>query len=88
MTNRQLTGRSRWLLHSRLPRLLLVLATLGLPGAALLTLEARAASPGVWSTTGTMSTARQAHTATGLSNGKVLVAGGQTTVPALASAEL
>ncbi len=47
-------------------------------------------STGTWSTTGSMTIARDYHTATLLNNGKVLVAGGNYvgTQPALASAEL
>ena len=43
---------------------------------------------GVWSPTGSMGTARSGHTATLLSNGKVLVAGGEGTNSFSASAEL
>ena len=43
---------------------------------------------GTWSATGSLNTARLAHTATLLSNGKVLVAGGGDFHSGLASAEL
>jgi N-acetylneuraminic acid mutarotase len=43
---------------------------------------------GTWSTTGSMATARKLHTATLLSNGKDLVAGGTTSGSDLTSAEL
>jgi Galactose oxidase, central domain len=51
-------------------------------------------STGIWSTTGSLGTAREGHTATLLASGQVLVAGGGTTtdggcnVQAVASAEL
>src|SRR2546421_55466 len=47
-----------------------------------------AAAPGTWSATGSLATPRDGHTATLLSNGKVLVAGGGTSTSFLASAEL
>lgn len=43
---------------------------------------------GAWTPTGSLATPRVEHTATLLPNGKVLVAGGQTTVSTLASAEI
>jgi len=43
---------------------------------------------GTWTATGSLVTARDAHTATLLPNGKVLVAGGRGTTGVLASAEL
>src|SRR6476646_10796304 len=50
-----------------------------------------AQSPGTFTATGNMTTERMAHTATLLTNGKVLVAGGRTLVsgwPVWATAEL
>ena len=49
---------------------------------------AQAAGIGTWSSTGSMATARQYHSATLLSDGKVLVAGGGSSSGILASAEL
>ncbi len=45
-------------------------------------------STGTWTTTGSMHTAREVHTATLLQNGQVLVAGGGGNTGTLASAEL
>ena len=58
-------------------------------GAGLLLIQPCAGQSGIWTTTGTLGTARDSHTATLLPNGNVLVAGGysNTTGP-LASAEL
>ncbi len=63
--------------------LLTVCAVTGMP-----VLKARADGPGSWSVTGSMLIARSGHTATRLSNGKVLVAGGYDGSHDLASAEL
>lgn len=66
------------------------LVSLGAIGLAAATAtEAFAQASGTWTTTGTLNTARAAHSATLLPNGEVLVAGGQdASGAALASAEL
>ena len=48
----------------------------------------QAAAPEVWRETGSLATARLNHTATLLPNGRVLVAGGDTNVGALSTAQL
>jgi len=59
------------------------------PSSALATCELYNPTPGTWSPTGTMVTARGSHKATLLNNGKVLVAGGlDATGSPLASAEI
>jgi hypothetical protein len=80
----QAISRQRWLWRRAL--LLLVAVTLIVP-AFFFTDTAHAAS-GTLSSTGSMATARAQHTATMLSSGKVLVAGGFNTDIVLASAEL
>src|ERR1700694_3824596 len=58
-------------------------------GGGWTTTMALAQSPGTFNPTGNLTTARQFHTATLLTNGKVLVAGGwDTGLPVWASAEL
>ena len=69
-------------------------STLAFAGVVVLGLFAVAASTavaqssGTWALTGSLNTARAAHTATLLPNGQVLVAGGENTTGFLASAEL
>jgi hypothetical protein len=50
--------------------------------------QAAARAAGTWSETGPLGTARYLHTATRLTDGRVLVAGGQDAGGALASAEI
>jgi len=70
----------------------LVVGGEGLTGsseAVLTSAELYDPSTGVWTTTGSLNTARQYHTATLLPDGKVLIAGGEPdTVPSTSSAEL
>ena len=77
------------------PKLALILVALVMITAAIVVplvssrVHAHAQAPaGSWSPTGSMSTAREQHTATLLPNGQVLVAGGQNNNVPLASAEL
>src|SRR5579862_1208521 len=49
---------------------------------------ALAQSSGTWAITGSLNTAKEDHTATLLTNGQVLVAGGENSTGFLASAEL
>src|SRR5687767_8663109 len=60
--------------------LMLLLVSLGTPG--------RVEAADTWSPTGSMSTAHNGHTATLLSDGRVLVSGGHSGSAALASAEI
>ena len=57
-------------------------------GAGLALVQPCAGTPGAWSNTGSLATARRNHTETLLPNGKVLVAGGLGSSDILASAEL
>ena len=60
----------------------------GLFATSLATGLTAAAQSGTFKLTGSLNTARYAHTATLLSNGEVLVAGGENASGTLASAEL
>lgn len=73
----------------RVPTKLGVTVLFVILAVASLVLPVFSGSPGTWTTTGSLNTARAAHTATLLPNGEVLVAGGQdSSGAALASAEL
>ena len=67
-----------------------MLVLIGVAVPALVQVQRAAAVPNTWSAAGSLATARGYHTATLLPNGKVLVAGGGSTVigGSLASAEL
>src|SRR3989339_1572692 len=79
--NGRSANRLNWLrsfVRGALMRRALLLAALAL-GLHQAHVDPAYAIPGVWSATGSLNTARDSHTATLLSNGQVLVAGGWDT---------